>query len=79
MLGWTLKSLVENRFNDVFLILGYFPREKPGSCPPAKYPEDYYDDYYTRNINPYRSGNLKINSGFNTVITVKSRVLTRLV
>ena len=45
-------------------ILGYFPREKPGSCPPAKYPEDYYDDYYTRNINPYRSGNLKIDSEF---------------
>ena len=45
-------------------ILGYFPREKPGSCPPAKYPEDYYDDYYTRNINPYRSGNLKIDTRF---------------
>ena len=39
----------------MILFPDYFPREKSGSCPPAKFPDDYYDDYYTRNVNPYRS------------------------
>ena len=30
--------------------LGYWPTEKFGSCPPAKYPENYHDDYYSRDI-----------------------------
>ena len=36
-----------------FQIVDHWNREKPGSCPPAKYPDDYFDDYYTRNIDPY--------------------------
>ena len=34
-------------------ISDHWNREKPGSCPPAKYPDDYFDDYYTRNVDPY--------------------------
>ena len=34
-----------------YFTLGYWPpHEKPGSCPPAKYPTDYHDDYYSRDL-----------------------------
>lgn len=40
---------------------GYY--EKPGSCPPAKYPDDYHNDYYSREVNPYRDYDYYPNTG----------------
>ena len=51
------------------ILTDFWNREKPGSCPPAKYPDDYFDDYYTRNVDPYYKG-----GSFDGYYPIKDRV-----